>query len=112
MITSYNIASLGGIFGLCVGGSVISLIEFLYYFTFKLWNNFGHHRESGIKVKPKVRNEVADVGRRGATNYARRLRLHRHGINISRMTRQRKVPLSVAHQLFATYEQKYGNFIK
>lgn len=32
-------ASFGGIFGLCLGGSVISLIEFLYYFTFQLFSS-------------------------------------------------------------------------
>lgn len=31
------IASFGGIFGLCFGGSVISLFEMVYYFTFRLW---------------------------------------------------------------------------
>lgn len=30
------IASFGGIFGLCLGGSVISLFEMVYYFTFRL----------------------------------------------------------------------------
>ncbi|KAJ8686692.1 hypothetical protein QAD02_022486 [Eretmocerus hayati] len=30
------IASIGGIFGLCIGGSIVSLIEFLYYFTHKM----------------------------------------------------------------------------
>lgn len=32
-----NTASFGGIFGLCLGGSVLSIIELGYAFTFKLW---------------------------------------------------------------------------
>lgn len=31
-----SIASFGGIFGLCLGGSVISLVEFGYFFTIRL----------------------------------------------------------------------------
>lgn len=27
----------GGIFGLCLGGSVLSVVELIYIFTFKLW---------------------------------------------------------------------------
>lgn len=38
-------ASFGGIFGLCLGGSIISFIEFFYFFTFKLCNNL----RSGIE---------------------------------------------------------------
>lgn len=30
-------ASFGGIFGLCLGGSVLSLVEIAYYATFKLY---------------------------------------------------------------------------
>ncbi|GAB0097885.1 sodium channel protein Nach [Sergentomyia squamirostris] len=33
------LASFGGIFGLCLGGSVLSLVEMLYYFTIKLCIN-------------------------------------------------------------------------
>jgi hypothetical protein len=32
-------ASFGGVFGLCIGGSVISFIEFVYFFTFKFLSN-------------------------------------------------------------------------
>lgn len=37
-------ASFGGIFGLCLGGSVISLVELLYYFTIKLYNKITNRR--------------------------------------------------------------------
>lgn len=30
-------AVLGGIFGLCLGGSILSLFEFVYFFTYHLW---------------------------------------------------------------------------
>lgn len=29
-----------GVFGLCVGGSVISIIEFVYYFTIRFYSNY------------------------------------------------------------------------
>lgn len=32
------LAAFGGIFGLCLGGSVISLVEMAYYFTLRLYN--------------------------------------------------------------------------
>lgn len=32
------LAAFGGIFGLCLGGSVISLVEMIYYFTLRLYN--------------------------------------------------------------------------
>lgn len=42
----YLSASFGGIFGLCLGGSVLSFVEFLYFFTFRLWNNLRTGRKS------------------------------------------------------------------
>ena len=33
-----DLAAFGGIFGLCLGGSVISLVEMIYYFTLRLYN--------------------------------------------------------------------------
>lgn len=32
------VAAFGGIFGLCLGGSVLSLVEMVYYFTLRLFN--------------------------------------------------------------------------
>lgn len=32
------LAAFGGIFGLCLGGSVLSLVEMAYYFTLRLYN--------------------------------------------------------------------------
>lgn len=34
----FIVASFGGIFGLCLGGSVISLVELFYFFTLRLYN--------------------------------------------------------------------------
>lgn len=34
----YYLASFGGIFGLCLGGSVISLVELLYFYTLRLYS--------------------------------------------------------------------------
>lgn len=41
---SFRAASFGGIFGLCLGGSVISLVELFYYFTVKLYNKITNRR--------------------------------------------------------------------
>lgn len=38
-------ASIGGIFGLCLGGSIISLVEFVYYFTFKIYAALQQRRQ-------------------------------------------------------------------
>lgn len=37
-------ASFGGIFGLCLGGSVISFIELIYFFTLRLYSILIHQR--------------------------------------------------------------------
>uniref|UniRef100_A0A1I8PGE2 Uncharacterized protein n=1 Tax=Stomoxys calcitrans TaxID=35570 RepID=A0A1I8PGE2_STOCA len=41
-----NVVSIGGILGLFLGASILSGIEFVYYFTFRLWNN--------IRMSPHV----------------------------------------------------------
>lgn len=46
-------ASFGGIFGLCVGGSMISLIEFIYYFTFGIFNVTRAKREQSSSTLDK-----------------------------------------------------------
>lgn len=40
-ITQFSIsASFGGIFGLCLGGSLISFIEIFYFFSLKLYSSY------------------------------------------------------------------------
>ncbi|CAG7733824.1 unnamed protein product [Allacma fusca] len=43
-------ASTGGIMGLCLGFSVLSLIEFVYYFTFRVWCERKWSRLFSVKV--------------------------------------------------------------
>lgn len=38
------LAAFGGIFGLCLGGSVISLVETAYYFTFRFYTKLNSER--------------------------------------------------------------------
>lgn len=46
-------ASFGGIFGLCLGGSVISMIELLFYFTVRLFSSYaGNDVEDLAKEQP------------------------------------------------------------
>lgn len=49
-------ASFGGIFGLCLGGSIISLVEFVYFFTFKLYEAVQERREH-VRVTSRRRRE-------------------------------------------------------
>lgn len=46
----------GGIFGLCLGGSLLTIVELLYAFTFKLWEYIRtgrSHRTSPIVQLPQ-----------------------------------------------------------
>lgn len=36
-----------GVFGLCVGGSVISILEFVYYFTIRFYGNYDEKTGAG-----------------------------------------------------------------
>ncbi|KAM8713788.1 hypothetical protein ACLKA7_014023 [Drosophila subpalustris] len=38
------LSDLGGIFNLCLGLSMISVVEFFYYCTFRLYKNYNHQR--------------------------------------------------------------------
>lgn len=56
----FHVASFGGIFGLCLGGSVISLVELLYFFTLRLYSiiiNGTNHRFSDSK-RVSISNHV------------------------------------------------------
>lgn len=59
------IASFGGIFGLCFGGSVISLFEMFYYFTFRWWHRIlvltMRKRRNRQRTSPST-DELDDVG--------------------------------------------------
>lgn len=61
-------ASFGGIFGLCLGGSVISLVEMLYYFTLRFYARLqalqtGHQPATrpGSIAEPKGRSSVRTI---------------------------------------------------
>lgn len=47
------LASFGGIFGLCLGGSVLSLVEIVYYATFRLYTRI---KKNGAQVKNREAN--------------------------------------------------------
>lgn len=55
-----NIASFGGIFGLCLGGSVISLVELLYFFTLRLYSIIinGTSNKFGDSKRVSISNQV------------------------------------------------------
>lgn len=96
---SKRAASFGGIFGLCLGGSVISLVEFFYYFTFKLAQNHGTRRQQSIKgtqqlsVKPAQPKAVIDKD------------------GVKPKTNQRLIEISVSNAFYATYEKKHGYYL-
>lgn len=43
------LASFGGIFGLCLGGSVLSLVEVVYYATFRLYTKIKKNKKEAEK---------------------------------------------------------------
>lgn len=65
-------AAFGGIFGLCLGGSVISLVEMVYYFTLRLYNRVNSiYRQDGLPLTRQVSpahsfNKVSMYDERGA----------------------------------------------
>lgn len=72
-------ATFGGIFSLCLGGSIISLIEIMYYFTFQLF--FASSSSENRKDMPTAtqtvsfrRRQVAD--KRNLAAFVRRMHEH------------------------------------
>ncbi|KAG8232442.1 hypothetical protein J437_LFUL012366 [Ladona fulva] len=51
--TSFSLAAIGGIFGLCLGGSAISIVELVYFFTMGLWSRVTSARRAR---KRRIRN--------------------------------------------------------
>lgn len=80
------LGSLGGIIGLCMGGSVISLIEFVYFFTFKFLKNLLSYRwRSTIQEKPLQDGKEGAVVKAATRQYQHyNLPLHPNGVNIGR----------------------------
>lgn len=93
------LAAFGGIFALCLGGSVISLIEFLYWFTFKLYHNFDSQWSTQV-------NPMGKAGRRSRA----RLNYAKNGVNLG-VVGQQQLHFNVANKLFLNYPNKYGNFL-
>lgn len=52
------VVSIGGILGLFLGASILSLIELVYYFTFRLYNNIQMIRNS-----ERERNGIVQKGK-------------------------------------------------
>lgn len=54
-------ASFGGIFGLCLGGSLISFIEIFYYFSLKLYANYYGMVETTVPEDEKQNQKLNEV---------------------------------------------------
>lgn len=65
-------ASFGGIFGLCLGGSIISLIEFFYFYTFKFYNNLRSGIGSSKLAFGLPLNQISGS----------KLKIHRNGLQL------------------------------
>lgn len=72
-----SLAAFGGIFGLCTGGSIISIIEVAYYFVFHYFViGFAQKSTTTTAVrKMKRRSKVAE--QKFAIEYGRRLQQFR-----------------------------------
>ncbi|XP_058804612.1 pickpocket protein 28-like, partial [Phymastichus coffea] len=55
------LASFGGIFGLCVGGSFVSLVEILYFFIKKLWRRSDQSKQATLANSPPAREKFKVV---------------------------------------------------
>lgn len=68
-------ATFGGIFSLCLGGSLISLIEIVYYFTFEMFFVKQGGKTTNVSTTSEVmlfrRAQVAD--RRNVAEFVRRM---------------------------------------
>lgn len=95
-------SSFGGIFGLCLGGSVISIIEFIYYYTYKLFYYY-YSVDGGNSAKV-----CQDPGERRRRRRQPELPFASNGINLGR--NERTMKLNVAKQfLDNNNQQKYGH---
>lgn len=105
------LAAFGGIFGLCLGGSVISLIEFIYCFTFKLFHIYDSRKAVDGNLNNNNSSRFASRELREKRNLGGRARLNytRNGVNLG--VGQRTMQFNVANKLFANYPRKYGNFL-
>ncbi|CAK1604613.1 unnamed protein product [Parnassius mnemosyne] len=62
------LANLGGIFGLCLGGSIISIVEIIWFFTDILYTCFANFRKGKVSPKSReVENRIFVLSRK---NYA------------------------------------------
>lgn len=121
------LASFGGIFGLCLGGSVISLVEVFYFFTFKLYNNIRAQSDNSKSNKISTTanssssniNKKCLIKRKSKSNlFSRSIKSDNNNIavtnavNIFHNNKNKVIQVSVSDNLFAsTYTKKYGNYI-
>lgn len=52
-------AAIGGIFGLCLGGSILSIVELIFFFTFKLYVMI--HTEHGRLSASVIKQETVST---------------------------------------------------
>ena len=64
LINSFIIpAQFGGLVGLCVGFSMISILEFFYWFTFRLWVDERKRKKAKVKdiEEEKLKNKLEAI---------------------------------------------------
>lgn len=66
------ISQFGGLFGLCLGGSVISFVEFFYAFTFKYYEYLRMSKSRKRSV------ETVPVYKFSNNNYSKRISKFKH----------------------------------
>lgn len=111
------LAAFGGIFGLCLGGSVISLVEMVYYFTLRLYNRANTlYREGNAmtrQVSPAHSIKKLNYNFGGGTDAAGR-DANNNGYNGQRNAKMFKPPPSLLpplqqhHQELMTAMRKEG----
>lgn len=82
---------------------MISLVEFVYYFTFKLFQNFDEKREKLITTSMDDDRKVVPFDSKS------KLTTNNNGINIK--TNIHTVQINVSDQFYANYAKRHGSYL-
>ncbi|XP_031787058.1 sodium channel protein Nach [Nasonia vitripennis] len=80
------LASFGGIFGLCVGGSFVSLVEFFYFFANKIFRNSKEQHQQNFVSTPPAREKFKVVSIDRLSDWSRKTKLEVESLQKKELT--------------------------